>query len=129
MHGIAEVLPLIFHVAAGKEKTALNEQPIFYSRGWTVSQTQQSCKGWKLSPQEKSGLRCDLQQPLCTLSRQVKAHTSADSRRFGDILLSLSNKSNVLVQEQLYSLSLCFLHVSLPTVPLKLHVNTCHCCP
>lgn len=67
-------------------------------------------------------------QPLCTLSRQVKAHTHTNSCWFGDKLLSLSIKSNVLVQVQLYSLSLCFPHISLPTLPLKLHVNPCHYC-
>lgn len=68
------------------------EQPIFYSRGWTVSQSVSAAKAGNLHSQEKSGLRSDLQQPLCALSRQEKAHTYADSCWFGDLLLSLTNQ-------------------------------------
>lgn len=82
MHGVGEVLHLIFHIAPGKEEPALNEQ---HKRTTFTAEVEQclsprsAAMAGSLHSQEKSGLRSDLQLPLCTLSRQVKAHTSADS--------------------------------------------------
>lgn len=119
---LGEVFHLsIFHAAADKEELAPNDQATFYSGGWTVSQPRSAAKARNLCSQEESGLSFGLQQSLCTIPRQMKAPTH--SCWFRDITLSFSNKSNILVQVQLYPLSLCFLCISLPILPLKPHMS------
>lgn len=121
---LEEVFHVIFHAAADKEELAPNDWSTFYSGGWTVSQPRIAAKAGNLCSQEESRLSFDLQLSLCILSTQMKACTYTHSCWFGDITLSFSNKSNILVQAQLYPLSLCFLHIFLTTLSLKPHMNT-----